>query len=510
MRLKTKFSLFASILVAIVLAATGVLFLTFEKQHLIKETRENQIALVKSLASVGREALLKNYDLFLIDYIKTIREGNRAVAYALFVDGENRILAHSNPQMLRQIVKGTVGIKAQESQSLLIQGYQMVSEEPQQEIIDIALPVFLGKERKGTARIGFSKTVLEEVIREALDKTRRRILVVALGVLIFGIFGAFILASTMTRPIKVLVTGADLIGQGKLDTKIKVERRDELGWLAGEFNKMAEKLKELDQMKKDFVSSVTHDLRSPIAAIESYVNEMLEGGVEEFAKTGIENLTTIKNNTIRLSHFINDLLDMARIEAGRMEIDPRPTDLSPLVKEVVAIFIPKAEEEKIDLRIELPIDLPQVFADGDRIRQVFTNLISNGIKFTPPGGRVIIGAEKMVKDPEFVLVKVSDTGTGIPPQDLDRIFDKFHQVRDVFEYIHRKDQPPENLDKVLDKFHQLKEVREKVKKAKGTGLGLFIVKSILELHGGKIWAESRLGEGTTFAFTLPVKSDKIK
>jgi len=510
MRLKTKFSLFASLLVTMVLAATAILFMTFEKQHLIKEAKGNQIALVKSLASVGREALLKNYDLFLIDYIKTIREGNRAVAYALFVDSENQILAHSNPQMLRQIVKDTVGIRAQESQDLLIQAYQLVSEEPRQEIIDVALAVFLGKERRGTARIGFSRTVLEGLIKETLNKTRNRIIAVALAVLVFGIFGAFILASTMTRPIKVLVRGADLIGQGKLDTKIKVQRRDELGWLAGEFNEMAEKLKELDQMKKDFVSSVTHDLRSPIAAIESYVNEMLEGGVEEFAKTGIENLTTIKNNTIRLSHFISDLLDMARIEAGRMEIDPRPTDLSPLVKEVVAIFIPKAEEEKIDLRIELPIDLPQVFADEDRIRQVFTNLISNGIKFTPPGGRVIIGAEKMVKNPEFVLVKVSDTGTGIPPQDLDRIFDKFHQVRDVFEYIHRKDQPPENLDKVLDKFHQLKEVREKVKKAKGTGLGLFIVKSILELHGGKIWAESRLGEGTTFIFTLPVKSDKIK
>jgi signal transduction histidine kinase len=493
-----------------VLATTAILFMTFEKQHLIKETKGNQIALVKSLASVGREALLKNYDLFLIDYIRTIREGNRAVAYALFVDSENRILAHSNPQMLRQIVKDTIGIKAQESQSLLIQGYQMVSEEPQQEIIDVAWPVFLGGEKKGTARIGFSRTILEDLIKMTLDKTRRRILAVALAVLVFGIFGAFILASTMTRPIKVLVRGADLIGQGKLDTKIKVERKDELGWLAGKFNEMAKKLKELDQMKKDFVSSVTHDLRSPLAAIESYVNEMLEGGVEEFAKTGIENLTTIKNNTIRLSHFINDLLDMAKIEAGRMEIDPQLLDLSSLVKEVVAIFMPKAKEEKIDLRIELPIDLPKVFADGDRIRQVFTNLISNGIKFTAPGGRVIISAEKMTENPEFVVVKVSDTGTGIPPEELDRVFDKFHQVRDVFEYIRRKDQPPEDLDKVLVKFHELREVREKVKGAKGTGLGLFIVKNIVELHGGKVWAESKLGEGTTFVFTLPVKSGKIK
>jgi len=509
MRLKTKFSLFASLLITMVLAATGLLFMTFEKQHLIKETKENQIALVKSLASVGREALLRNYDLFLIDYIKIIKKGNKAVTYALFVDNENRILAHSNPQLLRQIVKDTIGIKAQSSQGLLIQSYQVVSEEPHQEIIDVALPVFLGKERKGTARIGFSKTILEEIIEGTLHKTGKRILVVASFVLIFGLLGAFILAATMTKPIKVLVKGADLIGQGKLDTKIKVDRKDELGWLASEFNQMAERLKELDQMKKDFLSSITHDLRSPLAAIESYVNEMLEGGVEEFAKTGIEDLTTIKNNTIRLSYFINELLDTAKIEAGRMEIKPRLLDLSSLVTEVTAIFMPKADEEKINLRVELPIGLPKVFADGDRIGQVLTNLISNGIKFTPPGGTVTINAEKMMENPEFVLVKVSDTGVGIPPEDLDSIFDRFHQGKDVFEYVYKNDRLPEEMDKALDKFHQVKEVREKVKRGKGTGFGLFIVKSIVELHGGKVWAESKLGEGTTFAFTLPVKSGKI-
>jgi len=510
MRLKTKFSLFASLLVSMVLAATAILFMTFEKQHLIKETKGNQIGLVKSLASVGREALLRNYDLFLIDYIKTIREGNRTVAYALFVDSDNRILAHSNPQMLRQIVKDTIGIKAQESQSLLIQEYEMVSEEPQQEIIDVSLPVFLGKEKKGIARIGFSRTVLEEVIKKALDKTRRRILGVALGVLIFGLLGAFILAATMTRPIKVLVRGAELIGQGKLDTKIKIESKDELGWLAAEFNKMAERLEELDQVKKDFLSGVTHDLRSPLAAIESYVNEMLEGGLEQFAKTGIEDLTAIKNNAIRLSHFIDELLDSARIEAGKMEMEPELIDLTSLVSEVVANFAHTTVEEKINLRTELPAGMPKVYVDGDRIRQVFTNLISNSIKFTPRGGRVTISAEKMVEDNEFVRIRVSDTGVGIPPEELNRIFDKFHQGKDIFEYLYREDQVLANSGQALDSFYQVKEVREKVRRGKGTGFGLFIVKNIVELHGGKVWVESKLGEGTTFAFTLPVESAKIK
>jgi len=209
---------------------------------------------------------------------------------------------------------------------------------------------------------------------------------------------------------------------------------------------------------------------------------MLEGGLEEFAKTGVQDLTIIKNNAIRLSHFINDLLDTARIERGQMEIEPGLVDVSSLITEVVAIFMPNAEKEKIDFRMELPSDLPKVSADGDRIRQVLTNLISNGIKFTPSGGTVSISAEKMIESPEFIQVRVRDTGVGIPADDLDRIFDKFHRV---------------------------KEFREKVKRGKGTGLGLFIVKNIVELHGGKVWAESKLGEGSTFFFTLPVKSGKI-
>jgi len=176
MALKTRFSLFTGLLVTMMLAATGFHFLTFEKQDVVKETRENQIALVKSLARVGKDSLLRKDDLFLINYINTVKEGNKTVAYALFVDEDNRILAHSNSQLLRQFVKDPIGIKAQLSQDLTIQSYQMGSEEPRQEIVDVALPVFLGKERKATARVGFSKTVLEEVSEGALDKTGRGVL----------------------------------------------------------------------------------------------------------------------------------------------------------------------------------------------------------------------------------------------------------------------------------------------------------------------------------------------
>jgi signal transduction histidine kinase len=483
MKLRTKFVLLIGLVIAVVMLITSVLLLIFEKQHLIEETKKDQIALVKGLGRVSREALLTKDYFFLINYVKAIKENTNTVAYALFIDRENRILAHTDPQFLRQIVEDSISIKSQASQTLFIQSYRMTSDPDNPEIIDISLPVFLGEERKGTARIGFSKAMLNELIDTTLNKTRQRILITVLVVSLFGLMCVFILAHTITRPVKILAEGADLIGQGKLDTKIRLKGKDELAWLATKFNEMGEKLEELDQMKRDFVSSVTHELRSPLGAIETYINKMLDGGFEGFTKTGLEDLTIMKNNAIRLSRFINDLLDVAKMEATRMEIEPTSLKISSVVQDVVTLFKLKAEEKNINLEAKIPSELPEAFADSERIRQVLINLVSNSLKFTPGGGSVNITAETMKETPGYIQIRVSDTGMGIPPEDLDKIFDKFQQI---------------------------KEAREKVEGAKGTGLGLFIVKNIVELHGGKVWVRSELGKGTTFIFTLPTRNVKIK
>jgi signal transduction histidine kinase len=477
MKLRSKFSLFASLLVISVVLSISILFLIIEKQHLIRETKENQITLIKGLQRVSREALLRDDDLFLINYVKTIKTGNKTVDYALFVDKGNRILAHTEMQLLRRIIKDYTGLNAQKSKTLLVQTYDKGSVK----IIDVAIPVFLGKERKGTAHIGFSGTAMEKEIVKVLSKTRQRIFIVVVITLVIGLSGALLLAHTITQPIKILSKGAESIGQGNLDTKIEVKGRDELNSLAGEFNKMAQKLKELDQMKRDFVSSVTHELRSPLTAIESYVSDMLDGGLEQLKKTGIEDLSVIKNNTIRLSRFINDLLDTAKIESCRMDISCKAVDISSLIGDVATLFKFRAKEKKIDIKTNIQNNLPEVSADEDRIRQVIINLVNNSLKFTPGNGKITIAAaetNRVKGQGTGIRISVSDTGIGIPPEKLDKIFDKFEQI---------------------------KETREKTDGAKGTGLGLFIVKNIVELHGGKVWVESPAegsDKGSSFIFTL--------
>jgi len=238
---------------------------------------------------------------------------------------------------------------------------------------------------------------------------------------------------------------------------------------------MSEKLKELDEMKRDFTSSVTHELRSPLGAIETYINKMLDGGIDGFKETGFSDLFIMKNNAARLSRFIDDLLDTAKIESGRMDVDAKFFKLLPVVNDVVELFVPAAKEKNVVIAVKIPKTLPDVYADKERIRQVFINLISNALKFTPSEGRVEISATYLLSGGDFVEISVKDTGMGIPPEGLKYIFDKFRQVKG------------------------------EGKSVKGTGLGLFIVKSIIDLSGGSIEVKSAVGGGTQFSLTLPIK-----
>jgi len=277
----------------------------------------------------------------------------------------------------------------------------------------------------------------------------------------------------MTKPIKQMAKGAELIGQGKLDTEISVKGKDELGSLARDLNKMSRQLKEIDQMKSDFVTSVTHELRSPLTSLTMYIDLFLKGGAGELNDKAKKFLTIMERSNNRLSRFIDDLLDMAKIERGKMEIKKEPLGILPIVSETVQLIKPQADEKDIEITMDISDNLPLVFVDGDRTRQIITNLLSNSIKFTPEKGKVSI---KIQDEGEHVQVSISDTGIGIPPEQINRIFDKFEQVR---------------------------EVRERVKGPKGTGLGLAIVKSLVEAQGGKIWVESEVDKGSTFYFTLP-------
>jgi signal transduction histidine kinase len=233
-----------------------------------------------------------------------------------------------------------------------------------------------------------------------------------------------------------------------------------------------ERLRELDQLKSTFVSIVSHELRTPMTSIKGYVENMLDGLTGYLTEKQFSYLGRVKYNVERLTRMINDLLDLSRIEAGRVELALRPVSLLELVTEVLESLQALAREKSLTLEARYADLLSMIHGDRDKLHQVLTNLIQNAIKFTPPGGAVLV--ESLVRDDQFVQVSVTDTGCGIQPEDLAKVFEKFY----------RGESTPTD--------------------ARGAGLGLAIVKSLVELHGGRIWVESVPGAGSRFFFTIPV------
>ncbi|MBK6798602.1 MAG: HAMP domain-containing histidine kinase [Acidobacteria bacterium] len=232
-------------------------------------------------------------------------------------------------------------------------------------------------------------------------------------------------------------------------------------------------LHELDRMKDAFLSMVTHELRTPLTVI-SGVTEMLETGIYgELTAEQSEHIHQIAIQGRRLRQIVNDLLDLSKMEAGMMKILRESIDPWSPAQAVTEQLVTVAARSGVMLRNHVPRNLPDIFCDGQRIEQVLTNLVANAIKFTPSGGTVTITAEPSGENVTFC---VADTGRGIPPEALPRIFDKFYQVQSSTETGTR-----------------------------GTGLGLAIVKHLVELHGGEVSVSSEPDIGSRFCFTLPGK-----
>ncbi|MBN1813771.1 MAG: response regulator, partial [Anaerolineae bacterium] len=228
---------------------------------------------------------------------------------------------------------------------------------------------------------------------------------------------------------------------------------------------------EAERAKSEFVSTVSHELRTPMTSIKGYADLLLMGAVGSLTDEQERFLTIIKSNTDRLTLLVNDLLDISRIESGRLILTPKVVHVDDLVAQVIAAMEARAAERELELRSDLPSVLPEIFVDPDRVIQVLTNLVGNACRYTPSGGEVVVSAS--AHDGE-IQVSVRDTGIGISEEDQQRLFSRFF----------RSDDPT-------------------VQEAPGTGLGLSITKSLVEMHGGRIWVESELGHGSTFTFSLP-------
>jgi NtrC-family two-component system sensor histidine kinase KinB len=234
------------------------------------------------------------------------------------------------------------------------------------------------------------------------------------------------------------------------------------------------KQKELDRMKSNFVANVSHELRTPLVAMEKSVSLILSKTAGPLTENQEQFLSIAERNLKRLSLLINDLLDLSKLEAGKMEVKRQVASIRKVIDDSLQTLENWAKTKSIILEKEIQEGLPEVNLDPDRIIQVLTNLVGNAIKFTPANGTITVAAQ-LHKDKDELEVSVKDSGIGIAAENLDKVFNKFYQVG-------------ERASTDIS----------------GTGIGLSICKEIVELHGGKIWVESEKGSGAKFTFTLPI------
>jgi len=448
----------------------------------------------------------------------------------------------------------------------------------------VAVPVTVNGEVVGISRISLPLTE----INQTLEQVGRTVIIGAAIAAAIAILLAIQISRTTTRQVKELTEMSRRIAEGELDQKIRIASRDEVGDLAGAFNQMAAKLKEmvglltserdkmlailssmadgifvvdgeakatmvnkaaermfqfpadripghtfieivhdhelddvlqkclragkqqaglveieprqqflgviatpligqsgcvvllqdltklrrLETVRRDFIANISHELRTPVASLKVLAETLQEGAIDDPA-VAKEFLSKINIEMDRLTQMVNELSDLSRIESGEVSLSMEPIDVGELATRVLERLKAQADRAGLSLVVDIPQALPEAVADKERTEQVLVNLLHNAIKFTPSGGKISLSAETKGGN---ILVSVADTGVGISADDLPRIFERFYKA-------------------------------DKARAGGGTGLGLAIAKHIVEAQGGKIWAESTEGKGSTFVFTLPIASN---
>ena len=448
----------------------------------------------------GRGVVVAEIDLsFVTGVIDRARVG--ATGYAYAVDSRGYLITHPITNL---VLRHTSFASLPQVQAAL-QGSAKASADS------------TGHDQNGTKVLSAFQTIqplgwrvfVEEPLSEVLAPLKAAIWRTALllvAFLVLAIATSVLLARRLVRPIESIQTAAAKIGSGSLNQRIEIPSNDELGALAEEFNRMASQLEEsyssleqkvqertqelatalseLDEKsreleaasrhKSEFLANMSHELRTPLNAILGFsqvLRERLFGEVNQKQAEYLDDILTSANHLLAL---INDILDLSKVEAGQVELDVAPFSLREALERGVVMVRERATKDGVQVAIRALPDADVVTGDERRIRQVIFNLLSNAVKFTPAGGAVDVSAARLNGE---VRVSVADTGPGIAVEDYERIFEEFQQTE------------------------------AGVEQREGTGLGLALSKQLVELHGGRIWVDSKLGHGSTFVFTLPAGAE---
>ena len=436
---------------------------------------------------------------FTWDVVSQIKVGRAGRAYV--VDGRGHLIAHPDISLVLQNTDLSSLIKVQRARMSTPRSSDA------QEQLKIARD--LGGNQVLTASAAITPPgwlILVELPRmEALEPLRSSIVRTAalmmLGIGLSVLLSLF-LARRMVRPIQALQTGVARIGAGGLDHRIAIHTDDEIGLLADDFNKMSaalqeahatlerrvaertselaianQKLDKVSRHKSEFLASMSHELRTPLTAIIGFSEVLSQKMFGELNDKQSEYMDDIVSSGRHLLSLINDILDLSKVEAGRMELDLTKFDLPTAIDNALILIRERAMRHGISLRHTVDERLGEVLGDERKFKQILLNLLSNAVKFTPEGGRIHVDA---ALTNGAVEISVSDTGIGIAPENQETIFEEFRQVGTDYS-----------------------------KKREGTGLGLTLTRKFVELLGGKIWVESEVGKGSTFTFTLPLNQEKF-
>lgn len=532
MTIQTRFMLYFSSVVITLMACVIVIVGERQSRSMLSQAQERGTAVANSIAATVTNSLM-SYDLMGLQSAAQKAKDTTGVSYVIILNKEHHIAGFSDqPGLQLSSMDDPASAAVESATDLLVQ--RMSAREEfgiEGEHLDIAVPVFVGesKVRWGTIRVGLSLVPMQI----ELAKTRRLLMTLAAISVFIVLWAARYFTSKITHPLRGLAEATTAIASGDLDHAVDEDLVGELGELAHSFNKMTTDLKrsrdairyqnqhlenmvqertsalrekareleranaelmEVDRLKSDFLSNVSHELRTPLTSIRSFTEIMLDKTMELSDEERLEFLEIVSNQAHRLTRLISDLLDLSKIEAGEFHCYLETIAVDDFIEPCLETMRNIAYEKDVELRSAHEAELPQLVGDSDRLSQVLTNLVDNALKFTPAGGSIIVTArssERRVPEeieshfrgivcdmPEtgsYVIISVKDSGVGIGREDQQRIFDKFGQVGNVL-----------------------------TSKPQGTGLGLAISGNIMVQHGGAIWVESEVDEGSTFSFSVPV------
>jgi len=304
--------------------------------------------------------------------------------------------------------------------------------------------------------------------RKLSASTSRFLLVGGLVAIAIALLLIFVLSRRITSPIGVLAKAARRLGRGDLSQRVQLRGEGEVATLAQAFNSMATDLEHAEQLRRNLIADVAHELRTPLSNIQGYLEAIRDGVMKPDAAT----IRSLNEEAALLSQLVNELQELSLAEAGELKLVYQAEDITKLLKQAVTPWQPQLAAKEILLFLDLPDNLPLVSTDWQRVQQVLHNLLENAVAYTGRGGTITVTA---AKQGDWVEVSVSDTGEGIPAEDLPNIFERFYRVD-----------------------------KSRAKVTGGSGLGLTIAKRLVEAHGGTITVQSELGKGSRFSFTLPI------